>query len=90
MTRWMLNCQEYSQLVSEAMDRPLSLWDRVSMSMHRLICPPCNVIKKQIDGLRKACRHTPSENHDESDPACMLPEDARMRIKKVLRDLPKS
>lgn len=90
MARWMLNCKEYSRLVSEGMDRPLSLWDRVCMSMHRLLCPPCDMIKKQIDGLRKACRFTPPENQDENDPSCMLPEDARMRIKKVLRDLPKS
>jgi hypothetical protein len=48
------------------------------------------MVKKQIDGLRKACRFTPSENQDENDPSCMLPEDARMRIKKVLRNLPKS
>lgn len=90
MTRWMLNCKEYSQLVSEGLDRPLSLLDRVSMAMHRLMCPPCNMIRKQIDELRKACRFMPSDNPDETDKICVLPDDARTRIKKVLREIPKS
>lgn len=90
MTRWMLNCKDYAQLVSEGLDRPLLWRDRVSMTMHRLMCPPCNLIKKQIDSLRKACRFVPSENPDEIDKTCVLSDDARLRIKKVLRELPKS
>jgi hypothetical protein len=90
MTRWMLNCKEFSQLVSEGFDRPLSMWDRISMAMHRLICPPCNRIRKQIDMMRKSCRYTPSDNLDETDITCILPDDARMRIKKAIREMPKS
>jgi hypothetical protein len=48
------------------------------------------MIRKQINALRKACRHMPSDNPDETDKTCVLPEDARMRIKKVLRETPKS
>ncbi len=90
MTRWMLNCKEFSRLVSEGLDRPLSMWDRASMAMHRLICPPCNMIRKQIGMLRKTCRYMPSDSSDETGETCILPDDARMRIKKVLRDMPKS
>ena len=85
MTRWMLNCRDYAQLVSEGLDRPLSWWDKVSMSLHRVMCPPCNLIKKQIDGLRKACQFVPSDDPAEKDISCALPDDARLRIKKVLR-----
>ncbi|MGD9006518.1 MAG: zf-HC2 domain-containing protein [Desulfobacteraceae bacterium] len=90
MSRWMLNCKEFSQLVSEGLDRPLSMWDRASMAMHRLMCPPCNTIRKQIDMLRQTCRYIPSDSPDETDETCILPDDARMRIKKVLRQTPKS
>ena len=90
MTRWMLNCKDYAQLVSEGLDRPLSLWDRVSMTTHRLMCPPCNLIKQQIDSLRKACRFVPSDNPDEIDKNCVLSDDACMRIKKALREQQKS
>ncbi len=89
MTRWMLNCKEYSRLVSEGLDRPLSLLDRASMTIHRLICPPCNLIKEQIEELRKACRYMPSDSPDETDQTCVLSDDARMRIKKVLRETSK-
>ena len=90
MTRWMLNCKEFSRLLSEGLDRPLSTWDRASMAMHRLICPPCNMIRKQIDMLRKTCRYLPSDSSDGTDETCILPDDVRMRIKKMLRDVPKS
>jgi hypothetical protein len=86
MTRWMLSCKEYSQLVSEELDRPLSLWDRASMAMHRLMCPPCTVIRKQIDLLREGCRYVPSDNPDETDERCVLPDEARQRIKTILRE----
>lgn len=90
MTRWMLNCKEYSRLVSEGLDRPLSMWDRAIMTIHRLICPPCNLTKKQIEELRKTCRCMPSDNPDETDKTCVLPDDVRVRIKKVIREIPKS
>jgi hypothetical protein len=90
MTRWMLNCKEFSRLVSEGFDRPLSMLDRASMAMHRLMCPPCNLLRKQIDMLRQTCRYTPSGGSDETDGSCMLPDDARMRMKKLLREIPKS
>jgi hypothetical protein len=90
MTRWMLNCKEFSRLVSEGLDRPLSMWDRIILVMHRLMCPPCNIIRKQVDVLRQTCRYIPSDSPDEKDETCILPDDARMRIKKVLREIPKS
>jgi hypothetical protein len=90
MTRWMLNCRDYAKLASEGLDRPLSWWDRISMTMHRLMCPPCNLIKQQMESFRKACRFVPSDNPDEIDKTCVLPDDARMRIKKVLRERLKS
>jgi hypothetical protein len=90
MTRWMLNCKEYSRLVSEGLDRPLSIWDRASMAIHRLVCPPCNLIKKQIAELREVCRYVPSDSPDETDQICVLPDEARMQIKKALRQTTKS
>jgi hypothetical protein len=48
------------------------------------------MIKKQIDTMRNSCRYVPSDNLDETDKTCALPDDARMRIKKVVREMPKS
>lgn len=90
MTRWMLNCKEFSRLVSKGLDRPLPKWDRARMAIHRLICPPCNMIRKQIEMLHQTCRYMPSGSSDGTDATCILPDDARMRIKKVLREIPNS
>lgn len=89
MARWMINCKEHSRLASESMDRPLSLWDRVSVRMHQWICPPCNQLKKQFDAIRKACRMIPAETDETggiNKYTSAIPKDARQRMKAVLRE----
>jgi hypothetical protein len=86
----MLNCKEFSQLAFDGLDRPLSLWERASMTMHRLMCPACNIIRKQIDIMRNGCRYVPSDNPDEADESCVLPDDAKRRIKRILLETRKS
>lgn len=84
MSRWMLNCKEFSTLASERLDRPLSLWDRVSIKMHRIMCPPCRRIQIQLEAIRNACHCIPEEDTDAGQP-CRLPDDARLRIKDALK-----
>jgi len=85
MAGWMINCKEYAKLTSQSMDHRLSLWDWASIKIHQMICPPCNLIRKQFDVLRNACRQMPS---DETSPDMdgRLSNDACERIKAVLED----
>lgn len=87
MAPWMINCKEYSQLVSKELDRPLPLWERLSVKMHGWICPACHHVKKQLDTLRQACRFAPSDKSCETDQNCVLPDDACLRIKAALKKL---
>lgn len=89
MGRWMINCQEYSRLTSESMDRSLSFFDRLSVRIHQLICPPCKRLRQQLDAIRKACRLFPEGwdddrgmNADRPD----LPDKASRRMKSVLKE----
>lgn len=84
MSRWMLNCKEFSALVSERLDRPLSFWDRVSIKMHRIMCPACHRIQIQLEAIRNACHCIPEEDTDTGE-QCRLPDDARLRIKDALK-----
>ena len=85
---WMINCKEYSKLVSKELDQPLSLWDRISVKMHSWLCPACHHVKKQLELLRQACRLAPSENEMDQDGNRKLPDNACSRIKDALKNLP--
>jgi hypothetical protein len=50
----MLNCKEVSRLVSQALDRPLGLGERVRLRIHLAICDGCANFSKQMAFLRKA------------------------------------
>jgi predicted anti-sigma-YlaC factor YlaD len=80
----MLSCEEVTQLVSESLDRELSLRQRVSTKMHLMMCRLCSRYNKQLAGLREAFRlHAMREEDIEIYPASLSSE-ARQRIKQAL------
>lgn len=74
----MPSCREVTQMVSESMDRPLSIRTRIWMWMHLIMCRYCKRFRRQMLGLRIASRLTPA------DDAAPLAEAARQRIKAAL------
>ena len=81
----MLSCREVTQLVSESLDRRLSLRQRVSMKMHLMMCRLCSRYNKQLAGLRDTFRlHAMREDDIDIYPA-FLSSEARERIKHALR-----
>jgi predicted anti-sigma-YlaC factor YlaD len=87
MTTWMINCKEYSKLVSKELDQPLSLWDKVSVKIHSWVCPACHNVKKQMETLRMVCRFTPGEDAPVPDDCNSLPDEACLRIKAALKNV---
>ncbi len=49
----MLNCEETSRLVSEGLDRDLSLAERLSLKFHLSMCAACRNLKRQMNILRQ-------------------------------------
>jgi hypothetical protein len=49
----MLSCKDTTRLMSEAMDRELSLRERFTLRMHLIMCSGCNSFKKQMGFLKK-------------------------------------
>lgn len=89
MPRWMISCKDYSELVSECMDRPLSLWERISIKLHQMICPPCQVVDKQLNTIREACRWAPPEDKEIETGPQILPDEAKEKIRSALKNLSK-
>lgn len=51
----MLSCRQASELMSQEMDRPLSLGERLGLRLHVLICSACDNYRRQMRVLRDAC-----------------------------------
>lgn len=49
----MLTCKEATRLSSEALDRALTLRERLSLRMHIMMCSGCTNFETQMQHLRK-------------------------------------
>ncbi len=49
-------CREIHQLVSEGMDRPLTLVERARMRLHLMVCDACTRFDTQMLLIRRAMR----------------------------------
>jgi len=52
----MRSCRDISALVSQGLDKKLSLSERISVRLHLLICSRCRNFQTQAQFLRKAAR----------------------------------
>jgi len=78
----MLSCKQASQLLSQSLDRRLSLKERMNLRFHLLICDVCKRFGYQLDMMRKAVRQMTRQL--ESDEQIKLPEDAKKRISQAI------
>jgi hypothetical protein len=77
------NCRQAVRLQSDALDRPLSLGQRLGLRIHLLLCKWCRRYGRQITFLRAA-----AQKLDEHEQACLPPPlsaAARQRIKQRLQ-----
>jgi hypothetical protein len=79
-------CSDVTRLLSESLDRPLSVRERLKVRVHYFICVWCERYGKQLHFLRTAVRSNPERMADQSapEPGSLTPA-ARNRIKERLR-----
>jgi len=62
----MLTCKEVSRLVSQGLDRRLSLRERIGLRIHLAMCHGCENFSRQMRFLRRAAQGlAPSNDGDE-------------------------
>lgn len=55
----MLNCKQNSELLSQSLDRPVSLREKMAMRLHLMMCCGCRNFEKQLTFIHKAARELP-------------------------------
>ncbi|MCX5658672.1 MAG: hypothetical protein NTW19_02990 [Planctomycetota bacterium] len=52
----LFSCKDASRTMSAQRDRPLSFFERVSLTGHLLVCAACRLYRRQIAVLDRWCR----------------------------------
>ncbi len=77
-----LSCKEVSELVSQSLDRKLSLRERIALRLHLMMCDMCINYRRQILFMHRAVRQMKRREA----PTDRLPEEAKERIKKRIEE----
>lgn len=57
-----MNCKQATQLMSEKLDRPLRIKEKISLAVHKIMCIGCRRFSLQMDKLRTVSkRYTKSK-----------------------------
>ncbi|MDZ4783284.1 MAG: zf-HC2 domain-containing protein [Planctomycetia bacterium] len=82
----MLSCKQATQLISEALDRKLSLGQRVGLRFHVMMCSACRAYRRQLVVLNDLfSQYFSSERGQSGGRGVSLPEESRQRIKRAIR-----
>ena len=74
----MLSCKQASQVISQSLDRPLTMRERFALNLHLLICKYCKRFSQQLQTLRVAMNTMVSSI--ESNNSIEMPIAAKRRI----------
>ena len=76
----MMTCEETAQLISEGLDRTLSLRERLTLRLHLFGCDLCTRYARQLKFLQRACA-----DDERLTEAAELDDAARQRIRTRLQ-----
>ena len=74
----MLSCKQTSQIISQSLDRPLTMREHFALKLHLLICKYCKRFSQQVQTLHVAIKTMVSSI--ESNNSIKMPSMAKKRI----------
>jgi hypothetical protein len=74
----MLDCKQASQIISQSLDRPLTMRERFALKLHLLICKYCKQFSQQLHTLRVTIKQMTASVEDNHQ--IELPNAAKKRI----------
>ena len=85
---WLLRrlptCKQTTEVISQGMERPLSINEKILLKLHLWVCAWCQWYLEQLYGIRSTLR-TPNEDAEIS--AVGLSPEARERIKRSISEI---
>lgn len=78
-----ISCKQASQLVSQAMDKPLGWRQRFDLWVHLAVCGMCRQFMKQLRLMRRTLQRM--VNQAENDQSIRLTDEAKSRIREALK-----
>lgn len=84
----MISCEEVTRLVSESMDKDLSIGKYIGVRIHLLMCTFCRRFKEQVSFIRELAGMylTAVEADLAVDDQVTLPREVRENVKKLLEN----
>jgi hypothetical protein len=80
--RFTPTCPEVIRILSQGMEQDLSLFTRIKLRIHYLMCSFCDRYAKQLKYIREVSREFPEKIGEISD--AKLPSEAKQRLKEAL------
>ncbi len=74
----MLDCKQTSQLISQSLDRSLTLRERFALQLHLIVCKYCKRFSQHLQTLRVALKQMTESI--ENNNAIEMPSETRKRI----------
>lgn len=81
----MLSCKDVSTKVSDSLDRKLTLWERLNVSMHLAMCQACRRFVLQMEQIRALSRYYRAAEETLNPKQDVLSAEAHQRIVKRLQ-----
>ena len=78
----MSRCKDITRLISDSMERKLSLWQRIDLRMHLLLCGFCRRFQANVLVLRQLVT---SEKLYDAPKNAQLSVEAKARIRNAIR-----
>jgi predicted anti-sigma-YlaC factor YlaD len=78
----MLNCKQTSQLVSQSLDRRLTLQERFAVKVHLWICKYCRRFSRQLMAMRMGLQRMTQSVEENTE--LHMPSESKARIAKAL------
>lgn len=79
----MLRCKQSSLLISQSMERKLTLGERLQLRFHLMICTPCTRFKAQLKQLHASMRGMVQDI--EQNAQLKLSDAAKARIARAIK-----
>lgn len=82
----MISCRQASELMSQQLDRKLSLGEKLRLHAHLLICKSCPQTLQQFEILRNASKHYAEHTAGQQEKKVTLSSDSKQRILNKLHE----